>query len=229
MNSGGENSLFHNQFKNREEAGKTLAKALLEYKGKNPLVLAIPRGGVVIAYEVAKALSAPLDLIIPRKIGAPGNPELAIGAVTEDGTTVLNQSVVESLMVSKEYIELAKEEQIKEIKRRVKVYRGGSAPHDLEGKTVILVDDGIATGATVKAAINSIRKKRPRTIVVASPVGPPETVEELKKYADKIVCPVVYEPFFAIGQFYEDFSQVSDEEVTRLMRMAKNSLNSPSK
>lgn len=185
------------------------------------MVLAIPRGGVVIAYEAAKVLDAPLDLIIPRKIGAPGNPELAIGAVTEDGTTILNQHIVDELGIPKEYIEMEKKNQIQEIRRRVNAYRGGAPSQSLEGKTVILIDDGVATGATMKAAIHSIRKQKPATIVVAIPVGPPDTIDELKGEVDRLVCPVIYEPFFAIGQFYEDFNQVSDEEVTQLMRLAR--------
>lgn len=217
----GEINLFYNRFRNREEAAKRLAKELLEYRGKNPVVLAIPRGGIIIAYEVAKALNAPLDLIIPRKIGAPGNPELAIGAVTEDGTTILNQRLVAELGISKDYIELEKEDQIQEIKRRIKVYRGDAPPQSLEGKTVIVVDDGIATGATMKAAIHSIRKQSPSTIVVATPVGPPDTIEELRREVNELVCLVVFEPFFAIGQFYEDFSQVSDEEVIRLLKLSR--------
>jgi len=215
--------MFHNRFKNREEAAKRLAKELTEYREKNPVVLAIPRGGVVVAYEVAKALNAPLDLIIPRKIGAPGNPELAIGAVTEDGTTILNQHLVAELGISKEYIELEKEEQIQEIRRRIRVYREDAPPQSLEGKTIILVDDGIATGATMKAAIHSIRKQRPSAIVVATPVGPPDTVEELRREVDRLVCLIVFEPFFAIGQFYEDFSQVNDDEVIRLLRLSRKS------
>lgn len=217
----GEINLLYKRFRNREEAAKRLAKELLEYLGKNPVVLAIPRGGIVVAYEVAKALNAPLDLIIPRKIGAPGNPELAVGAVTEDGTTILNQRLVAELGISKGYIELEKERQIQEIKRRIKAYRGDAPPQSLERKTVIVVDDGIATGATMKAAIHSIRKQHPSTIVIATPVGPPDTVEELRREVDKVVCLVAFEPFFAIGQFYEDFGQVSDEEVIRLLRLSR--------
>ena len=214
--------MFYKRFKNREEAAEILAKELLEYRGKKPVVLAVPRGGVVIAYEVAKVLDAPLDLIIPRKIGAPGNPELAIGAVTEDGTTILNQRLIDELGITKEYIEKEKINQIQEIKRRINVYLGDSLPQELVGKTVILIDDGIATGATIKAAICSIQKQKPAKIVVATPVAPPETFNELKREVDRIICPVVYEPFFAIGQFYEDFSQVSDEEIMRLLKLSKS-------
>ena len=213
--------MFQARFKNRGEAAKKLAGELLEYRWKNPVILAIPRGGVVIAYEIAKALNAPLDLIIPRKIGAPGNPELAIGAVTEDGTTILNQRLIDDLRIPKDFIELEKADQIQEIRRRTKVYRGDLPPLDLKNKTVILVDDGIATGATMKAAIQSVRRQKPSSIIVAVPVAPPDTVNELKKEVDKLVCPIVFEPFFAIGQFYEDFNQVSDEEVIKLLKLAK--------
>jgi predicted phosphoribosyltransferase len=213
--------MLFKSFKNREEAAKKLAKELIKFRGKNPVVLAIPRGGVVIAYEVAKTLNAPLDLIIPRKIGAPGNPELAIGAVIEDGTTVLNHGLISALGISKDYIESVKQEQIQEIKRRSKTYCGDAAPHELKKKTVIIVDDGIATGATMKAAIHSIRKKEPSSIVVATPVAPPDTLEELRKEVDELICLVAYEPFYAIGQFYDNFDQVSDEEVIKLLRSSE--------
>jgi len=214
--------MFYSRFKSREDAAKKLARELLKYWDKNPVVLAIPRGGVVIGYEVAKILNAPLDLIIPRKIGAPNDPELAIGAVTEDGTTILNQQLVGELGISEEYIESEKKKQIQEIRRRINVYRGDAAALNLEGKIIILVDDGIATGSTMKAAIHSIRKKKPSSIVAAAPVGPPDTVEELKKEVDELICLIVYEPFFAIGQFYDDFDQVTDEEVIMLLKLSND-------
>lgn len=213
--------MFERRFKNREEAGKRLAKKLLEYRGKTTIVFAIPRGGVVTAYEIAKTLDAPLDIIIPRKIGAPGNQELAIGAVTEDGTTILNTRLVTMLGISDAYIESEKTKQIEEIKRRVKTYRGEHLPKDFEGKIVILVDDGIATGATVRAAIHSLLKGNPSFIVVAIPVGPPDTLKELKQEVDKLIYLVSYEPFFAIGQFYVDFSQVPDKDVITLLKKTK--------
>jgi putative phosphoribosyl transferase len=206
------------RFKNRDEAAKTLGKELLRFKSKDSVVVAIPRGGVVIAYEIAEELNAPLDLIIPRKLGSPGNPELALGAVTEDGTTILNDNLVTELEIPRSYIESEKEMQIKEIRRRMRTYKGEEPPVELQGKTVILVDDGIATGATMKAAISSIKKSKPSAIIVAAPVAPPSTVEELKRMVDDVVCPVVFEPFFAIGQFYEEFDQVSDEEVIKIIK-----------
>jgi predicted phosphoribosyltransferase len=213
--------MFERRFENREEAGKRLAKELLAYRGKATIVFAIPRGGVVTAYEIAKVLDAPLDIIIPRKIGAPGNQELAIGAVTEDGTTILNTRLVTMLDISDAYIESEKTKQIEEIKRRVKTYRGEHSPKDFEGKIIILVDDGIATGATVRAAIHSLRKGNPSFIIVAIPVGPPDTIQELKQEVDKLICLITYEPFFAIGQFYTDFSQVPDRDVITLLKKTK--------
>jgi predicted phosphoribosyltransferase len=208
-------------FNDRAEAGRTLAKSLSDYKGKKVVVFAIPRGGVVLAYEVAKALDAPLDLIIPRKIGAPNEPEFAIGAVTEDGTTILNQDAIQYLGVSDVYIQQEVKRQIAEIKRRMKRYLGYGPRPSVEGKTVILVDDGIATGATIRAAIASIRKKKPDSIVLAIPVGPPDTVEELRKEVDLVVCLMTPEPFFAIGQFYRRFEQLDDEEVVQILDKLK--------
>jgi len=213
--------MFERRFENREEAGKKLAKKLLEYRGKVAIVFAIPRGGVVTAYEIAKVLDTPLDIIIPRKIGAPGNQELAIGAVTEDGTTILNTRLVTMLDISDAYIESEKAKQIEEIKRRVKTYRGERLRKEFEGKIIILVDDGIATGATVRAAIHSLRKGNPSFIIVAIPVGPPDTIQELTREVDKLICLITYEPFFAIGQFYMDFSQVPDRDVINLLKKTK--------
>ena len=209
-------------YKDRRDAGRKLADSLMEYKHLDSvIVLAIPRGGVVLGYEVAMALNAPLDIVIPRKIGAPGNPELAIGAVTEDGARVLNEEIVNMFGISQDYLEEITEREISEIRRRASVYREGGSSPNLEHKTVIIVDDGLATGATMKAAIKSVRERKASKIVVAVPVAPPDTIRQLSKQADKIVCPVIYEPFYAIGQFYTDFDQVSDEEVVRLLRKAR--------
>lgn len=205
-------------FKDRVEAGQRLAWALSDYKGKDAVVLAIPRGGVVVGHQVAEELGAPLDIIVPRKIGAPGNPELAIGAVTQDGSLMLDPRLVEILGVPEGYIEEEARRQMDEIARRMSKYRGERPRPDLEGKIVILVDDGIATGATIRAAITSIRKQRPALLVVAVPVGPPREMENLKGEVDRVVCLMTPEPFYAIGQFYGDFSQTSDEEVNELLR-----------
>jgi predicted phosphoribosyltransferase len=209
-------------YKDRRDAGRKLADNLTEYKQSDSvIVLAIPRGGVVLGYEIAVALNAPLDIVIPRKIGAPGNPELAIGAVTEDGARVLNEEIVSMFRISEDYLEEITEREIAEIQRRASVYREGGPPPNLEQKIVIIVDDGLATGATMKAAVKSARERKASKIVVAVPVAPPDTVKQLSKEADVIVCPVIYEPFYAIGQFYVDFDQVSDEEVVQLLRKAR--------
>ncbi len=204
-------------FKDRTEAGKILADALSEYRDKNTMVVAIPRGGVVVAYEVAKALNSSIDLIIPRKIGAPAQPELAIGAVTEDGTTILNQDILRYLEVSDDYVKEEARHQVEEIKRRMMKYLGDRPRPSLEAKVVILVDDGVATGATIRAAIASIRKRKPASIVLAIPVGSPDTIEELRREADEVICLMTPEPFFAIGQFYKSFEQTSDEEVIQIL------------
>jgi predicted phosphoribosyltransferase len=208
-------------FRDRVEAGKRLASALIDFAGKDAIVLAIPRGGVVVGFEVARVLDVPLDVIIPRKIGAPDNPELAIGAMTEDGTTILDESLVKYLRVPGDYIKEESEKQKLEIERRLKLYRGDVAYPSLKNRNVIIVDDGIATGSTMKAALASVRKRGAKTIVVAIPVGPPSTIRELKKEADHVVCLYTPESFYAIGQFYEDFAQTTDEEVISLLRLSK--------
>jgi putative phosphoribosyl transferase len=208
-------------FANRVDAGKRLISELKNLKGKNAIVLAIPRGGVVVGYEIAKALNLPLDVIIPRKIGAPDNPELAIGAMTEDGTTILDKNLVSYLGVSQNYINEESERQKNEIERRLKTYRGNEPYPNLRGRDVIIVDDGIATGSTMKAALASVRNRGARTVTVAVPVGPPSTIEELEKQADKVVCPFTPEYFQAIGQFYVDFKQTTDIEVIQLLKQGK--------
>ncbi len=208
-------------FANRVDAGKRLASELKNLMGKNAIVLAIPRGGVVVGYEIAKALNLPLDVIIPRKIGAPDNPELAIGAMTEDGTIILDENLVSYLGVSQDYIKEESERQKNEIERRLKLYRGNEPYPNLRGKDVIIVDDGIATGSTMKAALASVKNRGAKTVTVAVPVGPPSTIKELKKQADKVVCPYTPEYFQAIGQFYVDFEQTTDEEVIQLLKQNK--------
>ena len=204
-------------FSDRKEAGEILAEKLEKLRLENPVVLAIPRGGVVVGYEVARKLKAPLDVIVPRKLGAPGNPELAIGAVAEDGAIILDSSLIDYLEVDEGYIKKEKERQVKEIKRRLNVYRGRFSRLEIERRDVVIVDDGIATGATIRAAIASVRKRKPASLTLAVPVAPPSTIEKLREEVDRIVCVSTPEPFFAIGRFYTDFRQTTDEEVIRLL------------
>ena len=207
-------------FNDRVEAGKKLAKALEDFKGKNAIILAIPRGGVVVGFEIASELELPLDVIIPRKVGAPNNPELAIGAIAEDGTIILDNSLVTYLGVSESFIREESARQREEIKRRLKVYRPNEPSPNVKGLDVILVDDGIATGSTMKAALASVKNQGAKTVTVAVPVGPPSTIEELKEQADKVICLKTPEFFQAIGRFYLDFNQTSDEEVIELLRLS---------
>ena len=200
----------------RTDAGKKLATALKD-TSKKAIVLAVPRGGVVVGFEVAEAIGVPLDVFITKKIGAPNNPELAIGAVAEDGTLLLDESLVEMLGVPQSYIEEEVERQKIEIRRRLKSYRGSASNPQVNGREVVLVDDGVATGSTLKAALRSLRKQGAKPLVVAVPVGPVDTVEALKQEADRVVCLFTPEPFYAIGEFYDDFEQTTDEEVTELL------------
>jgi putative phosphoribosyl transferase len=210
-------------FSDRKQAGKMLASKLIDYAERS-IVLAIPRGGVVVGYEIAHQLKVPLDVIVPRKVGAPFNPELAIGAVTEDGTMILDRKLVEYLRVPESHIKEESERQRQEIKRRLKIYRGDTPFPSLRRLHVIVVDDGVATGATVRAALASIRKKKPTSVVLAVPVAPPSTLRELEKDADIAVCLATPEPFYAIGQFYKNFDQTSDEEVKRLLKLNEEEL-----
>jgi len=206
------------------DAGKRLASALTGFGGKNAIVLAIPRGGVVVAYEIAKALDLPLDVIIPHKIGAPNNPELAIGAVTEDGTIILDENLVSYIGVPKSFIREESERQKHEIERRLRMYRQNEPYPNLKGQDVIIVDDGIATGSTMKAALTSVKNRGAKTVTVAVPVGPPSTIKELKRQADRVVSVFTPEYFQAIGQFYADFSQITDEEVIQLLKKANKKM-----
>jgi len=212
-------------FRNRREAGELLAGAILKkFDGElvEPVVVAIPRGGVVVAEPIAEALGAPIDLVIPRKIGAPFNEEFAIGAVTEDGTILLNPTITPEIAarlgITGEYIRKKAAEEIAEIERRRRKYLAGLGRIPKEGRDVILVDDGIATGLTVKAAIASLRRENPRRIILAVPVMPADKVPEFKELVDELV--VLYAPveFSAVGQFYYDFSQTTDEEVIEILR-----------
>lgn len=202
-----------NLFQDRQTAGRELAEKLLKYKGEDLLVLGVPRGGVIVAAEVAKALAAPLDVIISRKIGAPFNPELALGAVAPDGTVLFDERLLDLLRLGRDDLQEEVADQLEEIRRRLKLYRGGREPSRYDGRTVIVVDDGIATGFTLRAALRWLRRHDPGKLVLAVPVAPPEVVERLRQEVDEVVCLETPEEFYAVGQFYKDFRQITDEEV----------------
>jgi len=204
-------------FENRKDAGEKLSRVLQKYKNEDTVILGIPRGGVVLAAEVAKNLGTPFDVIIPRKIGAPHNPEVAIGAVTQDGTVIKDEAMVQLLGISDNQIEILANKVAGEISRRVNAYRGGRPGLELAGKTVIVVDDGIATGFTVQAALKSVRNMDPRRLVLAVPVMPADTVRLLRDKVDELVYLHAPELFYAVGQFYMEFDQVSDQEVIELL------------
>jgi putative phosphoribosyl transferase len=209
-------------FKNRQDAGKQLSEKLAQYKNNsNTIVLGLPRGGVVVAFEIAQALHLPMDIIVPRKIGAPGNPELAIGAITEDGEGIFDERMILDYGVSQDYLtkEIQKEKQ--EALRRLKLYRGTRSPLHLKNKIALLVDDGIATGATMRAAIKSAKAKDASKIIVAIPTAANDSLEKIKKEADEVLCLDAPPLFFAIGEFYQDFPQIEDKEVIDLMSQAK--------
>jgi putative phosphoribosyl transferase len=205
-------------FEDRHDAGMKLAQALMAYqKVSNAIVIGLPRGGVVTAYEVARYLELPLDVVCPRKIGAPQNPELAIGAITETGEGIFDESLIERLGISQEEIRTAVKREKAEAAHRIALFRKGRPQLDLSGKIVILVDDGLATGATMRAAIKSVRASKPEKIVVAVPTAPFETVQEIEQLANEVVCLDCPAFFQAVGQFYENFSQVEDAEVIALL------------
>lgn len=210
---------FQAIFEDRADAGRRLSQLLLEYKSPNVIVLAIPRGGVVVGWEVANALRAPLDVVIPRKIGAPSEPELAIGAVAEH-VEVIDEDSVRYLGVSEKYIREETVRQREEIERRKALYRHGRPPLDVQGKTVLLVDDGIATGYTTIAAARELRLMQPGRLVLAVPVAPPEAVRRLRQEVDELIVIETPEPFMAVGAWYADFGQTTDEEVVELLHRA---------
>ncbi|HYY68584.1 MAG TPA: phosphoribosyltransferase [Terriglobales bacterium] len=208
-------------FQDRSEAGRVLAGALAEYAGDpSVLVLALPRGGVPVGYEVARELHAPLDVFVVRKLGAPSQEELALGALASGGARVLNREVVNALGITPEEIVRVTQREQQELERREQQYRGGRPPLEVSGRTVIPVDDGLATGSSMRAAIAALRQRGPAKVVVAVPVAPPSTCRELQSEADQVVCAVTPMPFYAVGQWYRDFTQTSDEEVRRLLDLA---------
>jgi predicted phosphoribosyltransferase len=208
-------------FADRFEAGRVLASRLAEFANREDVVvLALPRGGVPVGFEVARALHAPLDVFVVRKLGVPGHEELAMGAIASGGVRVVNWRVVETLEISAEEIERIAAEEQRELERREREYRDGRPMLDVRGRTVILVDDGLATGSSMRVAAIAFRKKEPARIVVAVPVGSRATCEEFESEVDKTVCAVQPEPLFGVGQWYADFRQTSDEEVRELLGRA---------
>lgn len=209
-------------FRNRTAAGRDLAKRLVEYANRpDVVVLALPRGGVPVGFEVARALHAPLDVFVVRKLGVPGHEEFALGAIATGGVRVLNKSVVEYLFISDEMIEQITAREQQELARREQLYRGGRPPIDVRDRTVIIVDDGLATGSTMRAAVQALRQQQPARIVVAVPVGARATCDSFKKEVDTMcVCAYTPEPFDAVGLWYRDFSQTTDEEVHELLAQA---------
>ena len=206
------------RFQDRVQAGRLLAKALERYKDDpDVLVLALPRGGVPVAYEVAKVLTAPLDVFIVRKLGVPGHEELAMGAIASGGIRALNTSVIRQLNIPQSAIDAVAAREADEVCRREALYRGGKSPLKIENRTIILVDDGLATGSSMKAAVAALRQQHPAKIIVAVPTAPSETCDELKREADEVICAATPAPFYAVGQWYENFDQTTDTEVTELI------------
>lgn len=205
-------------YADRRQAARLLGKSLAGYETYHPLILGIPRGGVVVADTIAQELKTDLDIVLTRKLGAPGNPELAIGAVSENGRIHLQHEIAEKVGADEDYIEQEADRQLAEIQARRQRYRRVRPKAPLEGRTVILVDDGVATGATMQASLWAARAEAPKEIVIAVPVGAQDAIERLEHEADDVVCPYVPPYFYAIGQFYADFGQVDDQEVVEILR-----------
>jgi putative phosphoribosyl transferase len=209
------------RFWDRSEAGRVLAAKLMVYAGRaETLVLGLPRGGVPVAFEVAFALQAPLDVFVVRKLGVPGQEELAMGATASGRVRVLNEEVIKELGITDQAIEDAMTQGEQELERRERLYRGERPPLDVKGKIIILVDDGLATGSTMRAAILALKRQAPARIVAAAPVAAPSTCDELRGEVDEVVCAATPEPFYSVGHWYEDFSQTSDREIQDLLRRA---------
>jgi putative phosphoribosyl transferase len=214
------------RFRNRADAGRALAERLRDYAGRDDvLVLGLPRGGVPVAYEVAMELDVPLDVFLVRKLGVPGREELAFGAIASGGAVVLNEEVVRSLRIDEASARAVAERERAELARRAEAYRGTTDPPDVEGKTVIVVDDGLATGASMRAAVEALRQLGPRRIVVAVPAAARQTCEELRAEVDEVVCALTPEPFLAVGMWYEDFSETTDDEVRERLARSRQGVS----
>jgi putative phosphoribosyl transferase len=210
--------LGRHRFRDRQEAGRALAERLLQYVGRpDAIILALPRGGVPVGYEIARALHVPLDVLVVRKLGVPGHEELAMGAIASGGIRVLHETVIQALGLSKSIIDRVSREEEDELLRREEAYRGQRPTPPLEGRIVVLVDDGLATGSTMRAAIAAVRQRRPKQVIVAVPVAAHDTCEALQNEADEVYCIMTPPRFFGVGQWYEHFEQTSDDEVRGLL------------
>lgn len=213
-------------FKNRIEAGQLLAEVLKVYAGRTDvLILALPRGGVPVAFEVAQALKAPLDLMLVRKLGVPGQEELAMGAIATGGMRILNQELVEGLNIPEAALEAVVNKEKRELERRERAYRGDRPVPKIRNRYIILIDDGVATGATMRAAVSALRQQQPMQIIIGTPVAPPDAVDKLEQEANEVICLATPEPFFAIGRWYVSFPQTSDGEVRTLLARAWEQIN----
>jgi predicted phosphoribosyltransferase len=213
-------------YQDRHDAGRKLAERLRKYANRpDVLVLALPRGGVPVAYEVARALNAPLDVFVVRKLGVPRHEELALGAIASGGIRVLNTDVIRALHIPEQVVEEVTARELRELERREQLYRAGRPPPELKGRTVILIDDGLATGATMYAALRALRQQQPARLIVAVPVAAPSTCRELLGEADEVICARMPDPFFGVGLWYQQFEQTSDQEVRDLLAQAAQERN----
>jgi putative phosphoribosyl transferase len=219
---------LNTRFRDRDDAGHVLAGMLAGYRGEpNLLVLALPRGGVPVAYPIALELDAPLDILLVRKLGLPEQPELAMGAIASGGVRILNPEVVDSLRVPAHVIEAVTIREQQELERRERAYRGNTPAAEVRGQTAIVVDDGLATGSTMRAAVESLRRRDPASVIVAVPAAAPSVCEALQEEADKVVCAITPEPFAAVGLWYDNFLPVDDSEVRRLLESARQRFQRP--